>query len=84
MAFNWEEAFRKAETVEFSAETTDGFPTFARDGFGSVFKFVSAGAFVKYEKVDEPCCFKLFAPDMTVRNVARELMDKVANGEVKK
>jgi hypothetical protein len=78
MAFNWENAWRKAETVSFSDETVEvgerEFPQFVMDGFGSVFRFKAAGnQFVTFEKVGEPCCFKVFSPEMVVRNVGREL-----------
>lgn len=86
--FNWKEAWQKAETVEFSKTTVtaDGreFPGFVRDGFGTVFKFKSAGVFVTFEKVDEPFCFKVFTPDMVVRNVGREIFEKAERGEVSK
>lgn len=97
--FNWEAAWRKAETVTFSDEVVEAngreFPAFCMDGFGSVFRFKSAGPemvkpspakpeMVIFEKVGERCCFKIFRPDMTPRNIARELVDKVANGEIKK
>jgi hypothetical protein len=89
MAFNWERAWRKAEKVNFSRDTVEAdgrqFPQFVRDGFGSVFRFKQAGQqFVTFEKVGEPCCFKIFTPEMVVRNVARELNAKVENGELTK
>jgi hypothetical protein len=80
MAFDYEAAWRKAEEVTFSREvvTADGreLPRYVKDGFGKVFRFNSAGTmFVTYQLLDDVNCFKLFTPDMVVRNMGRELFN---------
>ena len=85
MAFNYKEAWRKAEAVQFSRTTVtdDGrkFPQFVKDGFGNIFRFKSATAFVVYQSVEDEFCFKLFTPNMRVRNLGRELFNTVPVGK---